>query len=145
MSADLHTRLLAAVQQRMDVAGSATSGPWNNDDPMSSDGVYAPAVDGYVADCGYERMGPFAVANATHIAANDPATVLRHCERDLKVLERHGQIEQRNWSAQRGTFTEPACVHCELTSNDGDPLYRDWPCDEVLDLAAAYGVDVDGG
>lgn len=128
MSADLHTRLLAAVQQRMDVAGSATSGPWNNDDPMSSDGVYAPAV-----------------ANATHIAANDPATVLRHCERDLKVLERHGQIEQRNWSAQRGTFTEPACVHCELTSNDGDPLYRDWPCDEVLDLAAAYGVDVDGG
>lgn len=69
-------------------------------------------------------LGPDA---AEHIAAHDPAAVLRHCERDLKVLGRHYRMPQHptRW-----------CRWC---------LDAPWPCVEIRDLAEAYGIEVHGG
>jgi hypothetical protein len=83
---DLVTWLRAQLDEDEAVAGSATSGPWNNDDAMSRDGVYAPAVDTWVADCRFEQMGPFALDNATHIARWDPARILAEVEAKRRIL-----------------------------------------------------------
>lgn len=122
---DLHERLTAAVNERLEVAQLAQAGPWhigNVVDPTTPCNVHTfPGARG-VAD-GVPWL------DAEHIAANDPATVIRHCERDLRVLERH---------APSGDRTATWCNVCmgEL----GDSL--DWPCDEIRDLATAYGVEV---
>lgn len=57
------------------------------------------------------------------VSVADPATVVRHCERDLAVLRRHAA-------------TGRVCDRC---SNDWHTAR--WPCPEILDLAAAYGID----
>ena len=125
---DLAARLRAVVEKRLAVARAATPGPWRM------------LMVGRLVMGDYETAMPR--PNGIHIALNDPADVILACERDLAVLERHAVIDQRNWSVARGDFTEPACVHCELTSNDGDPLFRDWPCDEIRDLATRYRVEM---
>jgi len=83
-------------------------------------------------------------AQQVHIALHDPADALRRYAGELEVLERHAPFDQEDWSVERGRFTEPGCEHCQLTSNDGDPLYRDWPCPEIRSLASRLGVSVDG-
>jgi hypothetical protein len=129
----LHERLAAELARRTAVANAATSGPWTNADPMARDGVFAEAVDGFVADCGYERMGPFAVHNAAHIALHDPADALRRYAGELEVLERH---------APTGNETGVWCAHCLwLPGRDQPRLY---PCPEIKSLASRLGVSVDG-
>lgn len=67
-----------------------------------------------------------------HILANAPDAVIRHCERDLKILARHNLCEDY----------EP-----------GDEMYCDgcrgydppWPCEQIRDLAEAYGITEDSG
>ena len=112
---DLHARLKTVIEEMLAVAGSATSGPWNNDDVMSRDGVYATAVGHYVADCRYEAMGPFSVHNATFIAAHDPVWAIRQHEAALRQLDRHWREE-------------------ECTMRD---------CLDVEELAEVYGVPID--
>ena len=85
----LHDRLRAELDRRLAVANSATSGPWTNADPMARDGVFAPAIDGFVVDCDYVHMGPFAVHNATFIALHDPADANRRYVADLETLDYH--------------------------------------------------------
>lgn len=61
-------------------------------------------------------------------------------ERDLGVLERHTVVVRREYFTGEGARDDPQCAWCELTSNDGDPLGRPWPCDEITALAKRYGV-----
>lgn len=76
---------------------------------------------------------------------NDPAFTVRQCERDLAVLDRHVPFEAQTFDAVRGFIAEAQCLHCQLTSNDGDPFNREWPCPDVLDMAKAYGVETTNG
>lgn len=84
---DLVTWLRAQLDEDERVAQSATSGPWANDDPLARDGVFASAIDGFVVDCDYPHMGPFAVHNATHIARHDPTRVLADVEAKRALLD----------------------------------------------------------
>lgn len=140
---DLHDRILAAVEAREKIANAATGPRWtsngsweirtppsgsrdrNPDGPDWYQIVRAPESDPR------EDIHEFKLrlwANTTHIAANDPFTVLRHCARDRKVLERHARDERMS----------RFCFWC---SEDGyDPINVEYPCVEVRELAELYEV-----
>lgn len=75
----LPERLKAAVTERLDLARAAervTPSPWSYIEARSV------LVDGRGRD-----LAVIGYADGRHAAANDPATVIRMCERDLKLLE----------------------------------------------------------
>jgi hypothetical protein len=128
MSGDLHERLKAAVDARLEMARAVTVGhswaaePVVLDNPQFGHGIVARSDDGgvqHIADS-------FSPQEAAHIAANDPTTVIRHCERDLAVLERHRPVGY-------------GCLTCR-TGNGATRPPNERCCDEVIDMAAAYGV-----
>lgn len=114
--ADLHDRIRAAIEARRQRAQAALHGPYES------------------LLMTWPRMTGRAVF-LEFIAAEDPATVLRHVDRDLKVLERHKQVVAEGWGKD--------ALVCELTwmASDGWPI--DWPCDDIRDLAEAYGVEIE--
>jgi hypothetical protein len=74
-----------------------------------------------------------------HIAANDPATVLRRCEADRRILARH-KVDPT--AADSPTFAT-ACDGCrsEWVQDDCEPLTANInDCPELLDLAHAHGI-----
>lgn len=120
---DLHERLTAAVNARLEVARAAAVG-WDSAVriQLNHDFVDAPLADAIVA----------------YLDGNDPATVIRHCERDLMVLERHVPS-----GSQRPVQCEFCAWLCHSRSGLGcDDPDAPYPCDEVRDLAAAYGIEV---
>jgi hypothetical protein len=132
----LHERIETAVKQRQAVAQAATPGPWQ----AFGDSVAAPIDQCNCAGggewphepgCGQEQI----VYNtreldATFIAANGPARIIRDCQRDLKVLERH---------VASPAFTErPVCLTCR---RPGYMMIELLPCPELRDLAEAYGIE----
>lgn len=100
---DLIEWLRAQLDADEATAGSATSGPWSNDDPLARDGVFASAIDGFVVDCDYAHMGPFAVHNATHIALHDPASVLADIAAKRAILDAYEEA--------RSFYRDPANLH----------------------------------
>jgi len=118
----LHESIKAAVEQRLAVAQAAAGWghpPWR----------YAPLsmnYDGIMGARG-EHVMTFAhhlepvVDVVAFIAANDPARVIRDCQRDLKVLERHAP-GNANY-----------CSH-------GPHASIRYPCVEIRDLAEAYDI-----
>ncbi|MGE5829742.1 MAG: DUF6221 family protein [Micromonosporaceae bacterium] len=123
------------------MANSATSGPWDNNDPMTTDAVRAPAVDNWVADCRYEQMGPFAVDNATHIARWHPPRALAEVEAARRILDLHSiQVElisQFPFDPYTGVQLPPSynvsCRVCGWATIDPTSA-----CDTVRLLAAPY-------
>lgn len=103
----LHDQLEAAIKERLAVAQAALA-VW-------------PEPDFYAS-----RPQWFA-----HINANGPDRVIRDCERDLKVLMRHGP-------ARRLGGTHEICAHDWA---DSDGWLSMWPCAEIADLAEAYGIE----
>lgn len=129
MATDLHSRLVEATTARLNLAGSATSGPWTSNDPMMRDAVWAEAVRNWIADCRFEQMGPFAIDNAAFIAANDPAFVAGACRADLELLEQHAPpLEQLHFPT----------VKCRAMF-----CGEVWPCTLVRNRAGVYGVNLD--
>jgi|SRR6185369_7289962 len=151
---DLSARLRAVVEERLAVARAATPGPWTTEgNSVNADagmkGMVVAAVGAcycYTVEarrqCSYECGWPVR-ADAKHIALNDPADVILACERDLAVLERHAVVIRREYFVGKGMVDDPQCEWCELRSNDGEPLGRPWPCDEIRDLATRYRVEVE--
>jgi hypothetical protein len=117
---DLHARLVAAVNARLEVARAAD---------------IAPELEAWYSVLDLTKghqdggAGLFAL-DAKHIALNDPATVIRHCERDLRVLERHVPVHIGG---------PAACKHAWV---DSDGWIEDYPCDDLRDLATAYGMEL---
>lgn len=97
-------------------------------------------ADGVMRGDMYESMKQQA---SDHIALNDPASVLRRCAADRKILELHQGV------ADHGRFSEPECpADCD-GQHDGPPVCmacRDYagdplasPCFTVRFLAEGYG------
>lgn len=123
---DLHARLTAALQARLEVARAATPGPWtcvvmpdSERRIRNDDGATVLAVP----------KGAIADEDIDHFAANDPATEIRRVEALLRVVERHA----------RATVAGV----CDWCSND------QWvaraPCPDIRDLAAGEGIEVGDG
>ena len=70
---------------------------------------------------------------ADHIAAHDPAAVLRRCTADRKILARH--------TLNPDVHYEPACKGCgtygDMELSETENLNE---CPELLDLAEGYGL-----
>jgi hypothetical protein len=74
-------------------------------------------------------------ADAHHIAAHDPAAVLRRCEADRRILARHEP--QPN-----GTGFDDGwqCQTCSADGGDGYQYLVPYPCPTIEDLAHAHGI-----
>ena len=154
---DLHERIKAAVEQRLATARAAGSKAWavwtiEEEDWPTRIRVVVTGEPGVTV--ALDESGLLNLPNALHVAANDPATIIRHCERDLRVLQRHAPFQDTRWVgpgtivdrrygvdliSEDGWWTEPLCDSCEKWTNAGGSHYE-WPCPEILDLAAAYGI-----
>lgn len=80
----------------------------------------------------------------THIAANDPATVIRRCDADLAILNEHapGPSGQPCDDGHIGWCDGCAQV-CKTCPADPYDLASAYPCRTVRLLAEAYGVAED--
>lgn len=88
-------------------------------------------IDGKpVVRCDYEYGG---VLFAEHIARHDPASVLRRCAADRKLLELHAQVPTHEGS------TETGCKLCLWEYSWGCDVQAGI-CDTVSILAEGYGV-----
>ena len=83
-----------------------------------------------VADCGPANVYP-----AQHIARHDPASVLRGCAADRKVLERHATKIQR-CGGHSDSPHQADCFDCAYCDT------RYWPCPDLKDLAERYGLEI---
>lgn len=143
-------RLKAAVEKRMSLAKRLSENAMEQWSYRETDS--GPAVAQWWRECSYEMLhcddpedGCMDIAarwqsEGRFIAANSPAFVIRQCERDLKVLERHAPS-----SAERFDPDDPVrCSGCtHQPAAQPQPCWNDWPCDEVRDLADAYQIDLD--
>lgn len=126
MTTDLHSKIIAAVNDRLQWALDLGAAEWTAEgDLIVAPGSRARGRRIIVAETNRAGFAEWA-------AANDPATVIRHCEADLRRLERH----------RRDGYD---CATCMTASGNRyehpSPAY--WPCAELRILAAAYGVSVD--
>jgi len=91
---------------------------------------YVTADDGQVVAALVRAYSECAIAldkdDALFIAVENPAVVLRHCDEDLDVLERHQQATLGG---------------APLASHDECQCVEPWPCPEVLSLARRYGIE----
>jgi hypothetical protein len=122
---DLRERIQAAINERRALAEAATPGPWGN----YGDGTHEvyPVRD-YDNDGEWITPDVTRSADASHIAHNDPARILRDCTYAEKVLARH--VED-HWGSDRLVSETTHCGWCELAT---------WPCPDVLDLAECWEV-----
>lgn len=111
--------------------------------------VERPATGTFVATCDQwdrvaEVVPTYSGAHADHIAANDPAAVLRRCAADRKLIGMHG-----TWTDEERTLIgEPAsdqsCKGCGF-NNQEEPMVADYRhCPVLLALAEGYGWTADG-
>ncbi len=126
MSTDLHTQLDEAIRAQLANAHAAArfGADWIASFYSELDEWRVRTKGGreLVADIYAHDDAAEAVAN--HIAGNDPWAIQRHCQRDLRVLERH----------QPGNFVP--CLVCR----DAHAGIDGGPCVEIRDLAVAYGL-----
>jgi len=135
---DLLAWLETAITEREDAARLATQGVWRTHDThLDLGGHTATVLVGERNDTELLAWLPTmshapwdearnAWNNAEHIAANDPASVLRRCAADRKLLELHAQDSLPN-----GIDLD----ECRTCGGANEP----WPCPTLLTLAEGYG------
>ncbi|WP_435279301.1 DUF6221 family protein [Streptomyces sp. 1222.5] len=134
---DLHGWITQQIDHTEAIALDATPGPWHvtkYDWPSDFDaGIGTSLGEVDVVGHGYEGGGVEHVRDACHIAAHDPAAVLRRCEADRRILARH--------TIDPDVHYEPACKGC-ATYGDQELPYVDNlnDCRELLDLGYAHGL-----
>lgn len=128
---DLHGWITQQIDRTEAVARDATPGPWITHDHDDQVGMLevrtvheADIMIGYVADV--------ATVDAHHIVRHDPASVLRRCAADRKILAIH---------APAGGKWEPyACLGCGDDSEYGALVEHTNDCETLLALAEGYGL-----
>jgi len=131
----LHEQIEAAIKDRLAVAQAAQPGPWMTGEtaPHLVDAVvYGQSTSwpGHITQACNVEYADGGMANARAIAANGPDRIIRDCQRDLKVLARHGP-------ARRLGGVHEICAHDWA---DSDGWLSMWPCAEIADLAESYGI-----
>lgn len=155
MSATLHSRLRAAIEEKLAIARAAAvlkPGVWialTTHDGLEFTGHSHVRAEETTPEKSTSRPVAYNIADqltltrtafnakpeptpakvASHIAAHGPAWAIRQHEAALRVLNRHQAI-----------FMNPPAACQECSAQGGD---IDWPCVDVRDLADAYGVPVD--
>ncbi|MFI9154523.1 DUF6221 family protein [Streptomyces sp. NPDC053367] len=128
---DLHgwiTQQIDKTQRVAEAARGTGEGRWHHDTSYPNGYVYDEGVQPVV----YDESTP-SPEEAAHIALNDPASVLRRCAADRKILARH--------CLDPDVHFEPACKGCR-TYGDCDLSWTDNlnECPELLDLGYAHGL-----
>lgn len=128
---DLHGWIVQQIDEAQRIAEAARGhgeGRWHHDTSYPNGYVY----DGGVQPVVYDESTP-SPEEAEHIAAHDPATVLRRCEADRRILARHRLDPDVHY--------EPACKGCgtygDMELPETDNLNE---CPELLDLGYAHGL-----
>jgi len=138
---DLLAWLETAITEREDAARLATQGVWRTHDThLDLGGHTATVLVGERNDTELLAWLPTmshapwdearnAWNNAEHIAANDPASVLRRCAADRKLIADHGP-----WSA-----TDRSCKGCGFDNHE-EPMVTDYSdCPVLNGIAEGYG------
>ena len=111
----LHERIEKAVKQRLAVAQVAES-RWS-----------------FTMTTGTRFDTATSVAEAfAHIAANDPARIIRDCTEDLWLLEQHAPVNGMAEPDPAGEY----CARCSHLNQIGEP----YPCPNLLSLARRYDI-----
>ncbi len=121
MNGDLHARIVVALDEEQARAEAATPAPWSASEEEVQDLHFGPVQATVLHGPDIYSLG---LADGRHIAAQDPARTLARVAADRRVLERH-------WNQHA------VCNWC------GDEIPMSWPCPDVLDLAARYGIEVE--
>lgn len=78
-----------------------------------------------------------ALAYSEHIARHDPGAVLRRCEADRRILERHHLATEWTWALG----SDVPCHGCGTQGDCDDPVTDNLNhCPELWDLAHAHGI-----
>jgi hypothetical protein len=132
MSTDLHAQLDAAVRARLDNAKAAARFGADWIASFYSDEWRVRTKGGRELVADISAHDEVAGDVARHIAGNDPWTIQRHCERDLRLLGKYPTCD----GCYPGEGHEPYCHRCAEFK----------PCSHERDLAIAYGLlDPEGG
>lgn len=128
-------QLREAIDARLQLAraahGSVGNGNWTvtvHDDQqfVIIDGIGWTVASGHMSP----PLTPF-------LAANDPASVERHCLADLAILDLH-----KPWNFSQNGEEDHCGVCMQLRNNEWHFLHS--PCPTLAALAEAYGVDLAG-
>jgi len=124
----LHKRIETAVKLRLAVAQAATPGPWRVCAEGSEGSRVAPATgtkreQSRFIGIANGRVQPEDGRNARHIAANDPARIIRDCTEDLFLLDLHSPGTDGCCKVDR------AAAYAVV-----------WPCTVALSLARRYDI-----
>lgn len=104
-----------------------------------TDGWQSAPDNARIASVAYERIywstNPAHSPDADHIVCNDPDTVLRRCEADHRILNRHRLNPDAYWAEAA------MCEGCGTEGEMGYPRTENLnDCPELLDLAHAHGL-----
>lgn len=138
VSATLHARLRAAIEEKLAIARAATEGPWVEEYSGETGPCVIPADAESTREFVARTQLYAAVADAKHIATHNPAWAIRQHEAALRVLERHHFVECSNVRCSDGGW----CVGCDPDGSAPCSVHP-WPCPAVLTLAELYSVPVD--
>ncbi|MET9467416.1 DUF6221 family protein [Streptomyces sp. NPDC006544] len=142
---DLHdwiSQQIDAVEGRAQRAEAADPSPWRaeHDEAACTDGrghahgagmVFA--SDGIpLWDCEGADMLCMTAPTGIHVAANDPAAVLRRCAADRRILEIHSYAGGDSWD-------QYACRGCG-SDDTGYLIDHTDDCETLLALAEGYGL-----
>ncbi|MFF7795626.1 DUF6221 family protein [Streptomyces sp. NPDC007991] len=143
---DILAWLQTAISEREETARRATQTAWRTHDThLDLGGHTATVLTGerndtqllaWVPTMSHEPWDETRNAwnNAEHIALNDPASVLRRCAADRKLLELH--------RPQQDGSPFPEAMQCRTCSQDGGDGYQylvPFPCPTVHTIAGGYG------
>jgi hypothetical protein len=109
VSTDLHAQLDAAVRARLDNARSVLA---------SRERLQVSLA---------RQSGKGALSQFWQ--TNDPTRIVKDCERDLAVIERHAELPD-SWGS---------CAWC-IAADPRGPALVGYPCPDLRDLAVAYGL-----
>jgi hypothetical protein len=133
VTADLTQRITAAMDKAERLANSSKPGPWWTLTYVGGEALPCMYIEhalpaAPVSTTVAVLYGTGREADAEHIAAWSPDRVLALIAADRRVLDRHtADRTQHEIDCEGG---EAECERCENA----------WPCPDVLDLAARWGV-----
>lgn len=134
--ADLRDRLLAAVERRERLASEATPGPWAKvtDESPEFAVVVQDARGTWALGSGFYSY------DAAHVAANDPAMVLRACTAHRRIVARYDEAVA---TAQRVASRPPDGPAWHVVAAAAESRVAVL-ADVLHELADAYGVTSGG-